>query len=74
MPSNSICGTGATLTATQPASCRAAIPLPVSTMASTAISAELAEKNVPIGSRRLVRSSTQAISPSTAAPAAMPAP
>ena len=42
------------LTDTQPASCSAAMPLPVSTIASTAIRIELAEKNVASGKRRLV--------------------
>src|SRR5690554_7017686 len=60
IPNSSTCGVGARLTATQPASCRAEIPLPAKTTANTAIKAELAEKKVAIGNWRLVRIKNQA--------------
>src|SRR5690554_899816 len=73
IPNNSTCGVGARLTATQPASCRAEIPLPTNTTANTAIKAELAEKKVAIGNWRLVRIKNQAITASKATADSMPA-
>ena len=58
---------------TQPASCKAATPLPTRMTASTAIRIELIEKNRPIGRRLLTRNIQYATAARTTLPAARPA-